>query len=413
MPERPHLRTTRRLPPSAPANTSRRRLLLGTLGGALQLSGCGGGGIESIAGISTGGTGSFTVGPVAGFGSVIVGGIRFDDSSAEVALAGGSTAATPAALRLGMMVAIQGSTISGSVAAGTATATATRIVATSDWRGRVDAVNVAAGTFSMFGMTVRTGAATVFEGAGVSLLSGLSAGLHAEVYGFLDPATSTLHATRVEVFTSRPSSFLISGVASAPDATSFAIGSARIVAPTSPVPAAGAFVRATLSPVPDGAGRWTAVRLSTEASAAGPIRLEDDDEAELEGSITALSSAARFSVNGIPVDASGIAGVSSLGLAVGTIVSVEGRIRAGVVVTTELEVKSEQSLDEQEFEINGTVEQLDTVRKTFVVRGYAFRYDTATEFDLDGAVWRNGLVAKVEARLVDGRLYATEIELDD
>ena len=47
------------------------------------------------------------------------------------------------------------------------------------------------------------------------------------------------------------------------------------------------------------------------------------------------------------------------------------------------------------------------------MRGYAFRYDAATEFELDGAVWRNGLVAKVDAQLVDGRLYATKIELDD
>ena len=50
--------------------------------GALGLAGCGGGS-GSVAGVNSGGTGSFSIGPITGFGSIIVGAIRFDESKAR------------------------------------------------------------------------------------------------------------------------------------------------------------------------------------------------------------------------------------------------------------------------------------------------------------------------------------------
>ncbi len=66
------------------------------------LAACGGGG-----GVDTGGTGgavpAVASGPITGFGSVIVGGVRFDDSSAEVEDLDG-TRRSRDELRLGMTV---------------------------------------------------------------------------------------------------------------------------------------------------------------------------------------------------------------------------------------------------------------------------------------------------------------------
>ncbi len=63
-------------------NFQRRTLLLGMVGTMVQLSGCGGGGSD-VAGLSSGGTGSFTSGTISGLGSIIVNGIRYDDTNAN------------------------------------------------------------------------------------------------------------------------------------------------------------------------------------------------------------------------------------------------------------------------------------------------------------------------------------------
>ncbi|MDZ7811771.1 MAG: hypothetical protein U5L74_01040 [Ideonella sp.] len=77
---------------------------------ALSLSGltaCGGGGVEVQ------GTGqeppAFANGPISGFGSIIVGGVRYDDSAATVRNDDNQSLSS-ADLRLGMVVTIDGKT---------------------------------------------------------------------------------------------------------------------------------------------------------------------------------------------------------------------------------------------------------------------------------------------------------------
>ena len=87
-----------------------RRFVIGlVLLANLVLSGCGSGGGDH-AGVDSGGTGSFATGTIAGFGSIVVNDIRWDDRRATVRDAYGNERAARD-LRLGMVVEIEGSAL--------------------------------------------------------------------------------------------------------------------------------------------------------------------------------------------------------------------------------------------------------------------------------------------------------------
>jgi hypothetical protein len=170
----------------------------------------------------------------------------------------------------------------------------------------------------------------------------------------------------------------------------------------------GQLVRVDLATAPT-AGAWVATRI---VSADYSSELEDDDEAEIEGSVTAFASAAAFHVNGIAVDASRIA--VPAGLALGARVKVEGSIRSGSVIATSLEIEDEEELEAQEYEFHGTVSALDTTARAFAIRGYTVHYDDNTSFELHGLTWTDGVKAEVKAlQNPSGQLVATKVEADD
>ncbi|RPH45899.1 MAG: hypothetical protein EHM87_04350, partial [Burkholderiales bacterium] len=196
------IRTTR-APGVAPAprrdpqpSPGRRRLLLAA-GGMLGTLASGCGSDTEIAGVGTGGTGqiAFSSGPISGFGSVIVNGIKFDDSHARVADDLGK-ARELAELGLGMFVEIVGTI---DEAAGMGTAHSIRIV--SKAMGRVDAIDAAAMRFSVLSVAVSYCDATVWGTDEES--AALTVGSVVEVWGFLDTANDLLRASRVEVKTVR------------------------------------------------------------------------------------------------------------------------------------------------------------------------------------------------------------------
>jgi hypothetical protein len=380
-----------------------RREALWALAGSLLLPACGGG--IDIAGLSSGGTGSYTSGTVTGLGSIIVNGIRYDDASATVSFDGGASE-----ILLGMVVRIQGSAIVAPTAAGgLATATAIHIACDSQWQGMVSDVDMVAGTFLLLGQTVRVPTTAVFTGG---LMGTSLQGQYAEVYGFIDPRDGSLQASRVEVRSTPPERYRLSGLITALDATTFVLGTARIQQGSATEKPAGLqngqLVRVDLATAPT-AGAWVATRI---VSADYSSELEDDDEAEIEGSVTAFASAAAFHVNGIAVDASRIA--VPAGLALGARVKVEGSIRSGSVIATSLEIEDEEELEAQEYEFHGTVSALDTTARAFAIRGYTVHYDDNTSFELHGLTWTDGVKAEVKAlQNPSGQLVATKVEADD
>ena len=70
-----------------PARATARHLLIQFAAAAALLAGCGGGGDAGTAPFGTGtaaATSSYAAGAISGFGSVIVNGVRFDNSKAKV-----------------------------------------------------------------------------------------------------------------------------------------------------------------------------------------------------------------------------------------------------------------------------------------------------------------------------------------
>ncbi len=170
------------------------RLLVGSLALAATalLGACGGGGGDT-AGVGTGGTGSFSVGTVTGFGSVFVNGIRYEDNGARLIDDDGTvkvlgTDDNP--LKIGMVVEVTGSVDdSGTVRS------ATQIAYGAEIKGPVTAVDAAAGTFNVFGITVRTTTTTVYDNFGG--VATLAAGNVVEVHGQPD-TNGRIVATYVE-----------------------------------------------------------------------------------------------------------------------------------------------------------------------------------------------------------------------
>lgn len=344
----------------------------------LAAAGCGGG-------VGTGGTGTYAAGPITGFGSVIVNGVRFDDSTATVLDDSGATRPR-ADLRLGMTVEVDAGAVSTGASGAAAQARVIRFG--SEIVGPVQSVDPAAGTLVVLGQTVRVGVATVFDDRlGGRGLAALAPGSIVEVYGSDDVAAGGLEATRIEPVDVAVSWQLRGRIAAVDGAArtlrigngAFAYGGASGV-PTSL--SAGVPVRLQLSTASDGAGRFTVVAFGT---AVRP--LEDRDDARVRGRVTAVASATRFDVERLPVDTRGLAAIT--GLAIGARVEARGALVNSVLQAVEVKVESDSDVADRGFDFEGAIEALDTAARTFRLRGttisYArpdVRYDDGTVADL-------------------------------
>jgi hypothetical protein len=372
----------------------RREWLAGVL---LLLSGCGGG-------VDSGGTGTgsadqtLAIGTIAGFGSIIVNGVRFDDAAARVS-DDDEQAQWPADLRLGMRVELSASAIT--TVAGTAQATASEVRVRSAMVGPVESIDEVAGSMRVLGQHVRVSATTVVEGG----LQSLSTGDVVRVHGTLDVSGGRYVATRIELWQGGIG-YRLRGVIQALDLSgrTLDIGALRVdwsmVAPTDPgnALAPGREVALRLDPSPV-SGMWRATALEVQAQ----VPITDRAEASVDGRITAFVSVTSFTVDGVPVNASAANFPDGRdGVTLGAKVEVEGRIETGVLVARKVEIEDDDG-DDESFELHGPIQAIDVPARSFVVRGTTVRWSDATRFDSsapdDLAVGRE---VEVRGRLAPG-----------
>jgi hypothetical protein len=350
--------------------TPARGRLAALLSGLLLVAACGGGGGDTAStSASTSGT-AFTQGTITGFGSVIVNGVRFDDSSATVTDDSGTKQAL-SALRLGMRVEVD----SGVVDSSTATARAHAVRFGGEVTGPVEAVDATAGTLTVLGQGVDVTSSTVFDDSLTGGLAAVASGAVVEVHGVPDTGTGRIVATRIEAKTG-VTLYKLRGVVSALDTTAktLRIGGATIsYAAVTTVPASladGVTLRVTLATTAV-AGVWQAQALGAKVATTTTAAA-----AHVRGAITAYTSATAFSVDGIAVDASAATFPDgSSGLALGVQVEVHGTLSNGVLTATQVSLESRhQGDDDRKYRLHGAITAVDTTAKTFVLRGITVSY---------------------------------------
>jgi hypothetical protein len=350
----------------------------------LALAACGGG-------VETGGTGAgaYVQGPISGFGSVIVAGVRFDDSSASIEDVDGRVRGRDD-LRLGMLVEVESGPI-GDDGSGGRAATAVRVRLASELLGPVTSTPTNA-LLSVLGQPVRLTSATVIDGVAGGAAA-LQLGDVVEVHGFFAPADGYV-ATRIERRSSAPASYRVRGAVRELDAAAktMRIGLQGFDLTATGVPAGladGQFVRLSLQTVQIG-GRWPVIAIAVETRSAG-----ERDEAEVEGLISAFNSAAQFSVNGVRVDASAANFIDgSAGLREGVRVKVRGRSQAGVLLAAVVDIRSDDDAFSEGVDIRDAIGSVDAAAQTFTLRGItvfygsqpAPRFDNGTAADLASTV---------------------------
>ena len=146
--------------------------------------------------------------------------------------------------------------------------------------------------------------------------------------------------------------------------------------------------------LPDAQGRWV---ITSQASQDSPP--QERDGARLDGLISQVLASNRFVLDGVVVDASAARLTGTL--QVGSKAEVAGTLRAGVLVASRVEVTTESL---RTYELNGTLSNLDTVRKRFVVRGTTVSYARSdVVFDKGTAAQLSGYTGQLK---VEGTLSA-------
>ncbi len=386
--------------------------LLGGVLGPTLLAACGGGG--SDAGTPAGGaTGaqSFMSGPITGLGSIIVGGVRFDDSSARIENEDDDDGGLRSRgdLQLGMMVEVESSSIDDSTSRGTAV----RIRFGSELKGPVASIDVAAQTIRVLDQTVEVRPETVFAPSLAGGFAAIAVGQILEIHALLDAATGRYSATRIEL-EDNANEYRLRGLVSNLDTTAktFKIGDAVInYAGVTELPtnfADGQRVRVRLRTAQVG-GQWVATRVRS-----GVRRVDDFGDARIRGLVTAFTSATQFEVQGVAVEVAAGARVEGT-VAAGVMVEVRGRAEAGRIIASRVKVLDRGDDEVRGVELHGAVSGLDTAAKTFMLREVKVNYANVVEWkDGDASTLADGRAVEVKGLWSEDRrvLNALRVEFE-
>jgi len=396
------------------------RLLLAGLPTVLLACGGGsGGGNEGggpIVGIDRGGV-TISQGPINGFGSVIVNGVRYSTTGASITI--DDRPGTEADLRAGQVVRVEG-TVDATGTSGTARS----IAFNDDVEGPVQSIDAAAAQLVVLGQTVQVGRSTSFDDSiSPRSLEGLAVGDRVEVSGLVN-ADGLISATRIE---RKPAlaTVEVKGSASAVDSNArrFSINLLTVDYSTAQLSnfAAGAPVNGDLVEAHgslNAAGVLIATRLERRSAS---LEGTTDDSADLEGLVTRYVSSVDFDVAGQRVTTTGTTvyqGGGAANLALGANVEVEGGFDANArLIASRIEFRRESNV-----EISALVDSVNVTAGSLVVLGVTVRTNALTRFEdhsdedlprFSLADLRAGDYVELSAYDDGGGLLASLLERDD
>jgi hypothetical protein len=298
------------------------------------LAGCGGGGGDGSTSTAT------VIGPITGFGSVVVNGIHFDDSNASVTIEDATGAHS--GLRLGMVVQIQGQVHSDG------TGVANQIRYNDCVEGPITAMNRVQNTVTVMGETVHLDADTVFDGVALRDMNAFAIGDLVEVSCMPAREQNRMRASRME----RKGNFVDGTTPIELTGTVANLDPARGTCTVGATPVNFAGIAA--ADRPQGLANGMNVEASGKRFKSGVlladrlrdrdrdrIHVPDGDLFEVQGYVAGFVSIAEFTVDGYAVDASDavIRNGTGADLADGVKVEVEGTTRNGVLIASLVVIK--------------------------------------------------------------------------
>jgi hypothetical protein len=332
--------------------------------------------------VGSGGTGapagaaavSFGQGPVNGFGSILVDGVHYDDTTAKVVDDDGNALSAQADVHLGSTVDVQAVPGAGD------TATATLIRVHKDLVGPVSTpYDPSTQVLGVLGQPVVVDPATTFVDGVAGGLGRLAAGAVVEVSSLYDPVAGLYHATRIAT-RADAAGYAIRGAIRALGAGTVEIGVQSFDYGSLAAPAdfqVGQVVRLTLHPEPTDLGHWSV------SSVKHDIRTPADGSAgDVRGAVGKVIDGRHAFVGGVLVDASSATIVpAGRMLEHGALVQVHGKMSGAVLLATRVDypvvgaplvggVNAGGSRYDIGFEIRGALlSAADLDARTFTMRG--------------------------------------------
>lgn len=400
--------------------------------GVIALASCGGGGGSTptpAVGVTppppppppppSGSDKSTAVGPISGFGSVIVNGVRYNTDSASFDIDG--SPGSQSDLSVGQIVIVKSTTDASGQAV------AENIIFEDIVEGPIDAIDIAANRLEILRQNVFIDGSTSFDDSiSPRNINGLSVGDIVEVSGQFN-ANNDIVASRIEPKPAGGEFELhgtISNLNSA--ATTFNLNALTVGYASATLddfgtngPQNGDHVEVKGNNF-NNAGDFLATKVEFKGGDMGVG--DPDDSGEIHGFVTAFTSATNFEVAGIPVTTNSsteyIFGTSA-DLALNVMVEAEGNFNSdGVLVADKIKFENERNI-----RITSTLDSVDSTANTLTIFGVTFSADTSTRFedksDAEVSPFNLGnlsagdyLEVRGFERASDG-LYAARVERED
>jgi hypothetical protein len=360
-------------------------------------------GTQTAGAPGTGGTGMTAIGIISGFGSVVINGIRFDDTLAAVRVDGVS--AQPTDLRLGMVALAQGVRSTGATAT-LPTAIANQIEVWKTAQGTVSrVVNMGSYVqFSVAGLTVQTDVGTVFDG--LSSASSVASGQTLAVWALQENTEATRwRATRIALVS--PSLTVTSGLFVSQGNTGTLNGWLLKTHDTSLLAGLQNGQMLRIEGTPNDSGTELQVLSVTRSG----LTTHTQVDMELEGLVTTPLANNRFMLSGVTVDVGALRAATLPAIAVGARLEVKGSLQNGVLTATEIELEDDNTL--QGVEIEARIERYTSL-SDFVLR--AQRCDASRVTAIENGTANDlkvGVKIKVKGFKSGDILMVTELEIED
>lgn len=347
--------------------------------------------------VRTGGSGRTTdFGEIEDFGSIVVNGIHYDETAANIII-DGIPAQARAALKLGMIAQIDGAR---DYALNTGVANVVRVNRV--LYGQVEEINSATAVITILAQRVAVSVTTRFDGA--LGLGELSAGDWIAVHGLDDPGRKSVVATLIErVSFPDAAGSSIRGTVQKVQAGRLRIGKLDILVFNS-----GAQDGDFVSAKGDYLG---GVFVSTDVVVTREVETAENVETRLQGYVSEFRGVDNFTIAGVVIDASRarLNGGTASDLRQNIRVTVEGVIRNGVLIAEEVSFPGAAS-SAANAELEGVITAF-TSMSDFVVKGQ--RIDASAATLKSNKMPKVGWKAHVKGTAAaDGVLKATNAEFE-